>query len=267
MKSPFSEWTIGDFAFNLIEYPLNDFATRMSLINSDRVITCSNTTRREIFANYPAMRRKMISVIPNAVSMDKIASIAENNDSAETDGVLIMYFGRLYWRKGITYLVRAMDHLARRTRDVFLDIFGKGPMENEIRHLISSLHLEDRVRLRGHVPYARLLNRVKRADVVVIPSLYEAQPVSALEAMACKKPVVAFDLGFMREIIRDGYNGLLARPHDERDLSEKMEILANDRKLRTRLGRNSYDYVKVNHNWDTIVDRYIEQYRTVLESC
>jgi predicted AlkP superfamily pyrophosphatase or phosphodiesterase len=68
--------------------------------------------------------------------------------------------------------------------------------------------------------------------------------VSALETMACKKPVVLFDLPFAREFMKDMYNGLMAKPMDVEDLSNKIGLLLSDRKLALKLGQNAFQYVK-----------------------
>lgn len=94
----------------------------------------------------------------------------------------------------------------------------------------------------GHVPHRKLIGEIMNADALVFPSLSEAQPMIILEAMACGKPVVAFDLPFAREIISDMSNGLLVKFNDIGDLSMKTRLLISDEKLRRRLGQAAHDY-------------------------
>jgi len=117
----------------------------------------------------------------------------------------------------------------------------------------------------GRIPHKDLIAEIKRSALVVVPSLYEAQPMIALEAMACKKPLVAFSYPFAREIIKNGHNGLLAQARDVKNLSEKIRSLLLDKKLRWKLGRNAYDYVRREHNWDIQINKYLKVYRKVLE--
>jgi len=102
-----------------------------------------------------------------------------------------------------------------------------------------------------------------KADVVVLPSMREAQPLSVLEAMACKKPVVVFDLPFASEYIKSSMNGMTARPGDPRDLADKISMLLSDRNLRSRIGHEAYEHIKHNHNWSDLIDRYIDVYEKV----
>jgi N,N'-diacetylbacillosaminyl-diphospho-undecaprenol alpha-1,3-N-acetylgalactosaminyltransferase len=110
------------------------------------------------------------------------------------------------------------------------------------------------------VPREELFKKIREASLVVLPSIHEAQPVSMLEAMACKKPVVAFDFPFSNELVQNMYNGLLAKSGDVKDLSDKIRLLLTDRQLRLDLGQNAYEYVEKSHNWDTLAEKYIELY-------
>jgi N,N'-diacetylbacillosaminyl-diphospho-undecaprenol alpha-1,3-N-acetylgalactosaminyltransferase len=110
------------------------------------------------------------------------------------------------------------------------------------------------------VPHNRLLAEIKKADLAVSPALHEAQSMYALEAMACGKPIVAFDIPSMREIITDGVNGVLAKSFDTHDLSEKLQRLLCDEKMRLKIGQNAIKYVSQKHNEDRQVEQYIQIY-------
>jgi len=267
VNSPLIYWTLGDFAVNLVEYPLFDFLIRTSLADADHVIVCSYTTLNEMRRVYPKLNFNIVSVIYNGVNLDKLRRIVGRVSETDTGGSLsIAYFGRLYWRKGVISLVWAMERLNREFPDLVLKIFGTGPMERKLRKLVFKLHLENRVRIRGHVPYSTLLKEINMARAVVLPSLYEAQPVSALEAMALRKPVVAFDFPFAREYVKNNHNGVLAKAGDISDLSDKIRLLLQDKKLAAGLGQNAFEYVKKNHDWDVLVESYAGIYRQILES-
>jgi glycosyltransferase involved in cell wall biosynthesis len=162
--------------------------------------------------------------------------------------------------------LEAFEILKRDFKDLDLEIFGKGPEEPRIRRFISNMGLEDSAHLQGHISHRSLIAEIKKSDIVVFPSLYEAQPMFALEAMACKKPLVAFDLPFAREIIANGHNGLLAKAHDAEDLANKIRTVLCDGKLRVKLGQNAYEYVKREHNWSTQVEKYLNIYENVMDT-
>jgi len=261
IKSSISNWTLGDLGCNLLEYPLNEINIRSCLTKSDHIITCSFNTLNEMKTLYPNLDLNNVSVIYNGVDFDKIDNVVNNPVNGDGEnGFSIMYYGRLYWRKGIIHLIRAVANQKSDFHDIDLQIFGRGPLKQKIRRLISRFDLEEKVHLRGHVSYNGLIREIKKAKIIVLPSLYEAQPISVLEAMACGKAVVAFDFPFAREYITHMSNGVLANAEDIEDLSNKIRILLSDKKLRSKLGKNARKYVKRNHNWDVLVEKYVEKY-------
>jgi glycosyltransferase involved in cell wall biosynthesis len=261
-NAPFSEWAIGDFGLHVVEYPLNEITNRFCLRNSDRIIACGRTTASELKA-YRGLNPGKISVIYNGINFDKINRIDSKSANMRND-FSIVFYGRLVWRKGILPLIRSIGMLEQDFPNLELKIFGKGPLENKTRRLISKLGLENKVSIFGHVPYSELISEIRRAKVVALPSLYEVGPfISALEAMACKKPVVTFDYPFAREFIKDMYNGVMAKAMDVNDLSHKIGLLLSDEKLRVKLGQNAFNYVKKNHDWNVLVERYIQVYNDI----
>jgi len=78
--------------------------------------------------------------------------------------------------------------------------------------------------------------------------------------MACKKGLIASDLPFTREFIAHMQNGVLTKPRDAKDLALKMSLILSDPKLRRSIAENAFRYVKSNHNWDNLVDKYLKIY-------
>ena len=265
-NAPVSCWTFGGFGSYFLEYPLHDFQIRTCLSKSDHVVACSFATLNEFKATYKMLRMSKVSVIYNGINFEEIDNIKidyENMNSQNDHS--IVFAGRLFWLKGITYLLKAFEILRRDFKDLSLKIFGEGPEEHRIRRLISDRALKDNVHLQGRIPHKNLIAEIKKSDVAVLPSLYEAQPMFALEVMACKKPLVAFDIRFAREILTNGHNGLLAKTCDVKDLSDKIRLILSDERLRFQLGQNAYKYVKREHNWDIQVKKYLDIYKNVLE--
>jgi glycosyltransferase involved in cell wall biosynthesis len=149
---------------------------------------------------------------------------------------------------------------------ITLHIFGEGPLKEILKKISRDYKINKQVILYGRVPYEQLISNIKRSAVIVLPSLYEVGPfISALEAMACRKPVVAFDFPFTREFISNMSTGVLAKPGDIKDLAEKIALLLSDKSIRIKLANNAYKYVKKNHNWDNLVQGYIRVYKSLIE--
>jgi glycosyltransferase involved in cell wall biosynthesis len=265
VNTPMSQWTAGEFVFHVLESPLFDISNRLSVTNSDHMISCSLVVLNELRSMYRNLDLGRSSVIPNGIDLEELeavmSSVKGENESCPT----LIYYGRFCWLKGITYLIEAYRLLLPDYPDLVLKMFGEGQFERRARGLVSRLHLEGKIQVLGQLSHDKLIAEIAKADAAVLPSLREGQPISVLEGMACKKPVVAFDLPFAHEYISDSVNGLLAKPADSKDLAEKIRSLLSDDKLRRRLGQSAYEYVKLNHNWDNLIDRYVEVYESVAQ--
>jgi glycosyltransferase involved in cell wall biosynthesis len=269
LNLPTSEWTLGNFSITVLSYPLDEIILmNICLKSADRIIVPGLSTVNYIKNTVGNLDLKKTTIIHNGIDFTKIDKIITRfgEDYKEDDSLdgetTIAFYGRLVSTKGIMYLLEAMAILSAEFPRLRLSIFGQGPLESKIRLKVNSLGLQNKVKLHGYVSYTQLISQICKASVVALPSLVEVGPfIAALEAMACKKPLVLFDSAFSREFISNMHNGLLAKACDSRDLSDKIRILLIDEKLRRRIGQNAYTYVKKNHDWDILVDKYIETYK------
>jgi len=263
-RAPIKYWNLSDFAYTVLELPLHEFITRRCFAKSNKVTVCSFTTLNEL-KTYERFDTSKVSVIYNGVNLNEIQQKAvESNDRNELS---IMFAGRLFWMKGITFVLKAFENLKmRQFKNLHLKIFGEGPLKSEIDDFIIRTGLRNDVCYGGFLPHGKLIREIKNSDIVVFPSLYESQPMFVLETMACKKPLISFDLPYAREIIKNGWNGLLAKAYDVKDLSDKIALALQDEKLRLELSENAYEYVRRNHDCDTQAEKYFKLYKELIVS-
>jgi glycosyltransferase involved in cell wall biosynthesis len=126
----------------------------------------------------------------------------------EFAGPTVVALGRLTRQKGFDVLLRALARLD----DASAVIVGDGPEATALERLRAELGLDGRVRFAGWVDDPAAL--VRSADALVLPSRYEALPLAILEAMHAGLPVVATDVGSIREEVRAGETGLLVPAED-----------------------------------------------------
>lgn len=159
--------------------------------------------------------------------------------------------GRIIRRKGFIELVRAAKKIDVPCRVVILgDTPQDMPVDHleECRALVRELGLEDRVHFLGYRPDVRPY--VEDFDVAVVPSVYpDPLPRSVLESMSLAKPVVAFDMGGIGEMVEDGVTGLLVRgdPPDIDGLARALKSLIRDPERRRTMGRIARDHVIWKH--------------------
>ncbi len=261
LKTPLSAWTPQDFTHQVVELPWLSYNVKRCSEQADHVVLVSYSALEEFRAAYKNLDFDKVSVIHNAVNLQKIDEVKVDQDGSGKNGVLsVVCAGRLVWVKGLMCLLKAFELGKSGFKNVELHLYGRGPEEGKLRNFVSSAGLDDIVRFHGRIPNKQLIVELKKADVVVAPSFHEAQSMFVLEAMACRKPVVAFDIPSMKEIITDGENGLLAKSFDVANLSEKLRIALSDTKLRRRLGEKAYNHIREEHNWDKQVQKYLEIY-------
>jgi glycosyltransferase involved in cell wall biosynthesis len=143
---------------------------------------------------------------------------------------LIVAAGRLVPQKRHDLAVSAVAHLPGTARV----ILGDGPLRHAPERQIEELGLSWRVRLVGARPGARAI--LGAADVVVQPSDWEGLPLVVLEAMSAARPVVATRVRGLRELVRDGIDGLLVPPDDAGGLATAVATILTDHNLAWRRG-------------------------------
>ena len=109
----------------------------------------------------------------------------------------------------------------------------------------------------------QLAKLYQNARVVVVPSVYEPFGMTALEAMACQRPVVASRIGGLQNIIRHNETGLLAEPQNELDLAQWIMALLSDSELSNRLGSAGRAALEAapDTTWPQIAQQVIGLYR------
>jgi glycosyltransferase involved in cell wall biosynthesis len=168
---------------------------------------------------------------------------------------------RLEPQKDPMAIVRAAAILrARGIDNLRFAIVGNGALWDPLKAEIERLDLSDKVRLfpfRGGVQsYLRAL------DLFVLPSLWESLPISVLEAMACRVPVLASEVCGTPEAISDGVNGRLVPPGDPETLAAALEELVSDRRRLEELGEAGFESM----GRDFTLDRMVRQTAAVYEA-
>jgi len=163
--------------------------------------------------------------------------------------------------KGFQYLKPAIDQLEATPGNpkVSLLIFGASEPENPPifkfpAHYLGSFHDD-----------AALTLLYSAADVMVVPSRMENLCQTAIEAMACGTPVVAFRTSGLADVVDHLHNGYLARPYEPEDLAKGIEcILASDNAARATMERHARNKVKASFDLEVIAKKHNALYRELI---
>jgi glycosyltransferase involved in cell wall biosynthesis len=168
-----------------------------------------------------------------------------------------LYLGRLIREKGLVTLAEA-----QRRSGLRVVVAGTGPLEGLLSRGYPQLEML------GHLSGDELRTVIERAAFIVVPSINQENcPMSVLEAMAMGKPVVASRIGGIPELVSDGETGLLFEPGDADDLCIKMQAVASDLALRTRMGHAGRLRVETEFSLDSHNERLLEIYESVMTEC
>lgn len=196
---------------------------------------------------WSGIRRDKIVVIPNAVD----AAVARSGAvPARLSPTSVGFLGRLDPVKRVVDLVDAVGRL----EEVHLHVFGDGPDRHAIETRVRQLGLGGRVTLHGAVIDAR--QAFSRMDVLVLPSEAEGFGLVLIEAMAAGVPVVGTDVPGIRDVVRDGFNGLLAPARNPEALASAIRRILRDVSLRSTLVDNATNDVRRRFSWEAVLPRY-----------
>jgi glycosyltransferase involved in cell wall biosynthesis len=210
-------------------------------------------------------------VIPNPVCEVNIEKRWRYNTEISA---YILVVGRFDLHKGgdlaleAFRLIASINHQIRflfvgPDRGVTID--GRNVNFNEyVEQFISNDEIKKRIQFLGHCDHDRISDLRKNALVTVVCSRYENFPLSLLESLAAGCPTVATAVGGMKEIIIDGYNGLLAESESPKSIAEKVLMLISDPEKMQRLSKNAIEDCKKRFSPEVVAAQTIEYYQSVL---
>ncbi|MBN2532752.1 MAG: glycosyltransferase family 4 protein [Spirochaetales bacterium] len=175
-------------------------------------------------------------------------------------GTYLCYFGRISEEKGLYDLADAV-----KTIPVKLKIIGSGRMFPALLEKIKKEHLS-MIELTGHMEKERLLNEVRNAAFVILPSrCYENNPMSILESFALGKPVIGSRIGGIPELVKDYETGLTFEPGNSKDLHDRICFLLNNPGEIVRMGKKSREFAEKLMNSEEYYQKLIHLYKFAMK--
>ena len=189
-------------------------------------------------------------------------SIFRRSGRTRNDGrFVILYPGSLNWHQGVDIAIRALAKICERVPNVELQIYGRGPEEQNLMALVSQLGLENRVVLRDCVSLREMAHIMENADLAVVPkrcNLFsnEAFSTKTLEFMAMGVPVIVAATDIDKYYFNDS-QVMFFRPDDERDLAAVMLQLIESPELRQELIGRGSKFAAL-HDWEKKKSLYLD---------
>jgi len=240
------------------------FQERRSFRKADYYISVGEYVGR-ITARLLGVDWEKVDVIHNFID-DALFFPRGGIDTADPNRLL--FLGTVCRNKGIRELVLAVCKLVEEFPSIVLTVAGrdwKDPVTGEIygKKELPPLIPPDRqkhFKFIGSVAHAEVPKLLAESGICVYPSYTEAMPVAWLETLAMGKALIGSDIGPGREVIQDGYNGLLCDPRRPDHIAEKIASLLRSKSLRSRLAGNARKVFVERFSTESLFKRNIEAY-------
>lgn len=138
------------------------------------------------------------------------------------------------------------------------------PKDDKLRKAIEGI--ENRVKFLGPQSQEELALLFNSATATIVPSFYESFGMVAAEAQACGSPVIASNVGGLKNVVQDGISGLLVETKNEIDLAIAMDILSANALLTERLSRQAEKIARKDFDWDSISSRINTLYEVIIHA-
>lgn len=251
----------GHLKKNSFQYKITYSIIKESINRADALIAVSNYLKKILIQKYQANPSK-IYVIPNGYDPTLFKPLNKmdirKSIMLPTNKKIILTIGNLIKVKGHVYLIKALRYIIKQQKDILCLIIGDGILRNELQKEIDKYNLKKYIKLVGRIPHKEIPLWINAADVFVLPSLREGNPIVMFEALGCGVPFVGTIVGGVPEIITSEDYGLLCPPKDPKCLAEKILIALEKDWDREKIRKYAQQFT-----WENIAKQIIKIYRDI----
>ncbi|MDA1284711.1 MAG: glycosyltransferase, partial [Proteobacteria bacterium] len=236
---------------------LDSFFMPRSVKMADKIITVSNSTKKDLFSEMPYAIGKTETVYEAGFLFNNLKKITLKSKK------YILFVGTLEPRKNLVRLLEAyalLPHYIKKEYSFYI-IGNKGWGMNSIEHYINTLSIEEYVKVFGFLSDNALARAYQKASLLVMPSLYEGFGLPLVEAMNCGVPVVTSNTSSMPEVT--GNASLLIDPYSINSIKEAILKVLTNKNLESKLSRNGLKQSK-KYSWTKASKKTLEVFKNTL---
>lgn len=242
---------VGRYLKSGIQKKLNRFLYK----NLSQVLSVSQASQKDIVSLFPFLKEKTM-VIPVGLEEKEPRTL-----ELQPKGVQhIVHIGGFSFEKNHNGLLEIFQLILERKPNVHLHLVGDGPLRQEIEALVKKKNLKNKISFHGFVNNP--LDYSKAGEVVVLPSIIEGLPGVLLEAMVCKTPVVAYNVGGISEIVNEQTGYLIKKGDKTAFKNAVLEVLTTRPEDKIE---DAYKMVKEKYMNKKIALKFEEAYRNLLK--
>ena len=246
----------GDDVFIRKNHILIKFLLKNSFKKSDKIFSTSNTIDR-------FMRKEFkieTTVIPFGVDTSYFKPI-KSFKKLNKIGII----KSLEPYNGIKHLIDAFSLVLKKNIiNVELMIVGEGSCEGELKKYVKDLNLTNSISFEGQIEHEKIVSYYNELSLFACPSIRESFGVSIIEASACGVPVIANNVGGIKDLIDHGKTGYLINTSNTTEFAKYIENLILDDSLIKKQGENGRNFVKKNYEWKDSVETLVNNYKNMI---
>ena len=228
------------------------------------LITCVSKHERDMLVSEIGLKEDNIKIIYNGINWADWSSVPNKEVFRKQYPTIsekfVLFAGRLATNKGLSDLISAMQLIDKKSVDLVITGADMGlgkQLEKEASDKGVTMH-----RL-GHIDDETYRSVLSAAEMLVLPSEYEAFGIVLLEAAAAKTPVIGTNVGGIPEAMSPGNNGLIVEYNDVNNLAKSIAILLEDEKMSKEMGNSGREWAK-NFSWESIVKEIEHEYKLII---
>ncbi|MDA9719687.1 glycosyltransferase family 4 protein [bacterium] len=228
------------------------------------LITCVSKHEKDMLVSEIGLKEDNIKIIYNGIDWEDWSSVPNKEvfrkQYPNVSEKFVLFAGRLATNKGLSDLVSAMQLIDKKSVDLVVTGADMGlgkQLEKEASDKGVKMH-----RL-GHIDDETYRSVLSAAEMLVLPSEYEAFGIVLLEAAAAKTAVIGTNVGGIPEAMSPGKNGLIVEYNDVNNLAKSIAILLEDEKMSDEMGNLGREWAK-NFSWESIVKEIENEYRLII---
>ena len=222
---------------------------RVTVFVPDKIISVSESDKKTLINDYKADSNKIVT-IPNAVETSKFSMTDQRNPKVAT------FIGRLVPWKGTAQMPVIFKKLIK--EKIHVRVVGDGPDMDFLKKNCNKF-----VEFTGKLPKKEIPNILKNTSVLILPSFLEGLPTVCLEAMASGVPSVAYDIGGVKEVVKDYETGFLIKKGDVKSFVDRTIQLLHSHQY-DRMSKLCYERARQMYDFGVVTSKIEKEYRSLI---